>query len=402
MSHVVGAGGASFGNRDAGAVVPDAGDLRRLPRDRGCRRSGRRARTEVARDALRRCGVWPHGAARRGGFWRGFECGCEARCWRPAWACSRLASALGAPTTVARRRNASMCHGADHEKMARVQHAVAADSRTFGCIGCHGVEFRARREPDREEARPGLPRQERGDGRARRARPASPATRPRAPSRCCCGRAARIRNRASRAPTATQIHVNKDKVFNKAEQPTSASPATRTCASLASRPWRHPIQEGKVTCSDCHSVHGSAGPKLAKRDTRQRHLLHVPRGKARPVRAQPSTGAGQLRELPQPARQQRRRHAALRATRSCATSAIRRTRPAASARWAGSRACSRRRCRRRRCRQSRRCRAAINTVNVWQGRSCLNCHTQVHGSNNPGGARAGAVQPVPLSSGVTP
>ena len=24
-----------------------------------------------------------------------------------------------------------------------------------------------------------------------------------------------------------------------------------------------------------------------------------------------------------------------------------------------------------------------NTVNIWQGRSCLNCHTQVHGSNNP-------------------
>jgi predicted CXXCH cytochrome family protein len=25
----------------------------------------------------------------------------------------------------------------------------------------------------------------------------------------------------------------------------------------------------------------------------------------------------------------------------------------------------------------------INTVNIWQGRSCLNCHTQIHGSNNP-------------------
>ena len=24
-----------------------------------------------------------------------------------------------------------------------------------------------------------------------------------------------------------------------------------------------------------------------------------------------------------------------------------------------------------------------NVVNLWQGRSCLNCHTQVHGSNNP-------------------
>jgi hypothetical protein len=24
-----------------------------------------------------------------------------------------------------------------------------------------------------------------------------------------------------------------------------------------------------------------------------------------------------------------------------------------------------------------------NVVNMWQGRSCMNCHTQVHGSNNP-------------------
>jgi predicted CXXCH cytochrome family protein len=22
-------------------------------------------------------------------------------------------------------------------------------------------------------------------------------------------------------------------------------------------------------------------------------------------------------------------------------------------------------------------------VTIWQGRSCTNCHTQVHGSNNP-------------------
>ena len=24
-----------------------------------------------------------------------------------------------------------------------------------------------------------------------------------------------------------------------------------------------------------------------------------------------------------------------------------------------------------------------NVANIWQGRSCTNCHTQVHGSNNP-------------------
>jgi hypothetical protein len=28
-----------------------------------------------------------------------------------------------------------------------------------------------------------------------------------------------------------------------------------------------------------------------------------------------------------------------------------------------------------------------NVVNMWQGRSCMNCHTQVHGSNNPSTTR---------------
>jgi hypothetical protein len=25
----------------------------------------------------------------------------------------------------------------------------------------------------------------------------------------------------------------------------------------------------------------------------------------------------------------------------------------------------------------------MNVAGMWQGRSCMNCHTQVHGSNNP-------------------
>jgi DmsE family decaheme c-type cytochrome len=29
----------------------------------------------------------------------------------------------------------------------------------------------------------------------------------------------------------------------------------------------HPIGEGKVVCSDCHNPHGSAGPKLLKKNT---------------------------------------------------------------------------------------------------------------------------------------
>jgi len=33
------------------------------------------------------------------------------------------------------------------------------------------------------------------------------------------------------------------------------------------RPSRHAVLEGKVACSDCHNPHGSVGPKLMKRDS---------------------------------------------------------------------------------------------------------------------------------------
>jgi hypothetical protein len=27
--------------------------------------------------------------------------------------------------------------------------------------------------------------------------------------------------------------------------------------------------------------------------------------------------------------------------------------------------------------------SGFGAVSMWQGRSCMNCHTQIHGSNNP-------------------
>ena len=73
----------------------------------------------------------------------------------------------------------------------------------------------------------------------------------------------------------------------------------------------------------------------------QRHLLHLPRRKARAVRAHPRAGDGGLRHLPQPARQHRGRRCSRPGRRCCASSATRRTWPAASAPSAASRASSR-------------------------------------------------------------
>ena len=63
------------------------------------------------------------------------------------------------------------------------------------------------------------------------------------------------------------VHVNKDPVFNKAAQSDVCFACHKDTRVAMNKPWRHPIQEGKMSCSDCHSPHGSAGPKLAKRDT---------------------------------------------------------------------------------------------------------------------------------------
>ena len=114
----------------------------------------------------------------------------------------------------------------------------------------------------------------------------------------------------------------------------------------------------------------------------QRDLLHLPRRKARAVRATSTS------RWPRTARSATTRTAAslracwCRGRRCCASSATRRTWPVASARSAGSPASTRR--------APGQTQPLItnttsgkNVVQIWQGRSCMNCHTQVHGSNNP-------------------
>ena len=54
-----------------------------------------------------------------------------------------------------------------------------------------------------------------------------------------------------------QIHAKRDKVLNDRHQPEVCTSCHSQIKSLLKLPSRHPIEEGKTSCSDCHNPHGS-------------------------------------------------------------------------------------------------------------------------------------------------
>lgn len=64
-----------------------------------------------------------------------------------------------------------------------------------------------------------------------------------------------------------QLHTAHDKVKDRTTQPEVCYTCHKEQRVLVNKPSHHPIPEGKVVCSDCHAAHGSAGPKLMQRDS---------------------------------------------------------------------------------------------------------------------------------------
>ena len=167
-----------------------------------------------------------------------------------------------------------------------------------------------------------------------------------------------------------------DKVKVKLTQPEVCFVCHKQQRAELNRPSRHPIPEGKVACSDCHNAHGSVGPKLMKRDsvietcyqchmekrgpfvhqhdpvTEDCSICHNPHGtvnesmlKMRPPFLCHNCHTPHGAQVPQLAGQGQTRA---------------NTGPALSNTTTGK-----------------------SGINYFQGRGCLNCHTQIHGGNNP-------------------
>jgi len=73
-------------------------------------------------------------------------------------------------------------------------------------------------------------------------------------------------NRDVACTSCHQVHTANDKVRDKLTQPQVCFTCHKEQRAQINRPSRHPIPEGKMTCSDCHNTHGSAGAKNLVRD----------------------------------------------------------------------------------------------------------------------------------------
>jgi len=61
-----------------------------------------------------------------------------------------------------------------------------------------------------------------------------------------------------------QVHTSKDRVRDKLTQPQVCFTCHKEQRVQINKPYRHPVLEGKVSCSDCHNVHGN-NPKQMER-----------------------------------------------------------------------------------------------------------------------------------------
>jgi len=73
----------------------------------------------------------------------------------------------------------------------------------------------------------------------------------------------------SRGNACTSCHTmhQPDRVLSKQTQPEVCFACHKQQRVEVNRMFRHPILEGKVACSDCHNPHGSIGRALMKRDS---------------------------------------------------------------------------------------------------------------------------------------
>ena len=170
------------------------------------------------------------------------------------------------------------------------------------------------------------------------------------------------------------VHVTKDPVLVKVTQPGKCFPCHAQQRAESFEYSHHPIQEGLVVCSDCHNPHGSPGPHLMKEFTVNETCYNCHAEKRGPLlwEHQPVRDDCTNCHTPHGSVQKR---LLIEQTPFLCDSCHSQSQASHGGAFGGA--------------------ASIPTSQLGSTfvqsqlanqRSCLNCHSQIHGSNSPAGA----------------
>ena len=302
-----------------------------------------------------------------------------------------LAGAFGAWAAEPEPTGAAFCvtchDSEDLPDMSRSAHGFSADKRAPDCISCHGPSEAHARPPAGSDV---PPKPDISFGKLFNKQATTPAnTRSQACQSCHDKDHKRALWSGSQHQAADvacdnchKVHANRDKVLEKTGQAEVCYTCHAAQRSQLAKPSHHPVPEGKMTCSDCHNTHGSVGPKLVNRDSINDTCYTCHAEKRGPFVQQHSpvaencanchnshgsVVAGMLKaRAPMLCQQCHTPHVSGVVGALGGQSGVYSLAPTGQA-----------------VPQITFMSDGKNVVNMWQGRSCMNCHTQVHGSNSP-------------------
>jgi DmsE family decaheme c-type cytochrome len=180
--------------------------------------------------------------------------------------CASMAADAVADRTLTGDKVCTACHDESEAKAVlaiyKTAHGVKADARTPGCQSCHGPSEAHVKNAAGKEIRPLV------DINFGRKDASSVAVQ----TETCLGchkTGMRMHWAGSQhqsgdvsCTSCHMVHAKVDKVMDKVAQPEVCFTCHKSQRAQMHRLSTHPVVAGKMSCSDCHNPHGSTGPKL--------------------------------------------------------------------------------------------------------------------------------------------
>jgi DmsE family decaheme c-type cytochrome len=168
--------------------------------------------------------------------------------------------------------------------------------------------------------------------------------------------------------TCHNLHALRDNVLTKATQPKVCFTCHAEQRAQTHKRSHHPINEGLVVCSDCHNPHGAFGDKLLKQATVNDTCYQCHAEKRGPFLWEHAPVTDSCMNCHTPHGSAQPRLLVVRAAWLCQQCHTEQFHP--STLYSGE-----------------FFDATSSSVSRLTGKSCLNCHSQIHGSNHPSGVR---------------